>query len=441
MIDYYLRLALISFRRNPVLILLTVGAISFGVAMTMTAFTILYVMAGDPIPGKSGQLFAVQIDNGGPESRKVGDNEPPSQLTYRDALALLNVRFAKRQVAMYEVSMTAAPADRGGKPHPIFARATSADFFEMFDVPMLYGHAWDSSNESKTAPVVVLTKKLNERLFGNINSVGRSVELNDADYEVIGVTDDWDPKPRFYDAIAGGVLNFDAGDDAYLPLALAIGRRMSTAYYQFCGPGQPPGNSFDDMLRSECVWLQVWVQLPHRSDVAAYRTFLDNYSRDQQRSGRFAWAPNPRLRNVREWLVAQKVVPDDAKLAVVVASGFFAVCLVSALGLMLAKAFGRSEEFGVRRALGASRWDLFSQAAVESGLVGLLGGVCGLTFTLLCLMALRALFPSGMGRIAQMDSPLFALTIALAMVATVIVGFYPAWRSMRVAPALQMKGG
>jgi putative ABC transport system permease protein len=147
------------------------------------------------------------------------------------------------------------------------------------------------------------------------------------------------------------------------------------------------------------------------------------------------------LRNVREWLVAQKVVPNDARLSVIVASGFFTICLVSALGLTLAKVFGRSGEFGVRRALGASGWDLFSQALVESGLVGLLGGIFGLTFTLLCLHALRLLFPDGMGRIAQMDSPLFVTTIALGVAATLIVGLYPAWRSMRVAPALQMKGG
>jgi putative ABC transport system permease protein len=108
---------------------------------------------------------------------------------------------------------------------------------------------------------------------------------------------------------------------------------------------------------------------------------------------------------------------------------------------MLAKAFGRSGEFGVRRALGASGRDLFSQVAVESGIVGLLGGCCGVTFTLLCLWAIRGLYPGKMGRIAEMDAQLFATTIALAIVATIIVGFYPAWRSMRVAPALQMKGG
>jgi putative ABC transport system permease protein len=439
MLNYHFRLAVAGIRRNPVLTLLIVAAVSFGVAMTMTAVTVLYVMAGDPIPGRSGQLFAVQIDSGGPPSRKAGDPEPATQLTYRDALALLDARAARRQVAMYETSMTVAPANPSLMPFSIFVRVTSPDFFAMFDVPMLYGHSWSQSNAAQTGPIVVLGKKLNERLFGGTDSVGKSVALNGASYQVIAVTDDWDPKPRFYDVIGG--QNFEEGDDAYLPLALSIGRGLSTAEYVTCPPGQPPGDTFADMLRSECVWLQFWVQLPHQAEVAGYRRFLNNYSRDQQRSGRFAWPANPRLRNVRDWLVAQKVVPDDARLSVIVASGFFAVCLVSALGLMLAKALGRSAEFGIRRALGASGRDLFSQVVVESGIVGLLGGVCGVTLTLLCLRALRTLFPGGMGRIAQMDESLLAATIALALLATIVVGFYPAWRSMRVAPALQMKGG
>jgi putative ABC transport system permease protein len=438
MLDYYLRLALISFRRNPMLTLLTVGAIALGVAMAMTAFTILYVMSRDPIPTKSERLFAVQLDNGGPASRKPGDHEPPTQLTYRDALALLNARAAPHQVAMHQLSNTVTPDDTALKPFSMFARATSADFFAMFDVPMLYGQAWGASADAQRSPVIVLSRKLNERLFKGRNSVGRTVDLAHTRYQVIGVTDSWDPKPRFYDVIGG--QDFDAGEEAYLPLTTSIARGMTTSEYEFCNAGSP-GKTFEDLLRSECVWLQFWVELPHDADVAAYRTFLINYAQDQRRAGRFRWDPNVRLMNVRDWLVAQKTVPNDARLSVIVAAGFFVVCLVSVLGLMLAKVFGQLAELGLRRALGASGRDIFSQAIVESGVVGLLGGIGGVTLTLLSLQAIRSLFPAGMGRIAQMDMPLFVSTVVLAILATSLVGFYPAWRSTRVAPALQMKGG
>jgi putative ABC transport system permease protein len=437
MLDYYFRLALVSFRRHWTLTFLVVVAIAVGVALTMTAYTVLSVMSRDPIPWKSSQLFAVQLDNGGPRSRKAGDDEPPAQLTYRDAMALLNARRAKHQVAMHRIELRVTPADTVLKPFSIAGRATSADFFQIFDVPMLYGHGWSETRNEVTS-VVVLSKKLNERLFSGRNSVGQAVNLSGATYEVIGVTDEWDPKPRFYDVIGG--QTFDEGEDAFLPLALTVDRQLSTSEYEYCDAG-PPGETFGDLLRSECVWLQFWVELPSQSDVIGYRTFLNNYARDQQQSGRFTWQPNIRLRNVRDWLVAQKVVPNDARLSVLVAFGFLIVCLVSASGLMLAKDFSRAGEFGVRRALGASGRHIFSQTMVESSVIGLLGGALGLLLTLTALWALRELFPGGMARIAQLDAPLFATTFVVAVAAALATGFYPAWRSMQINPALQIKGG
>jgi len=438
MLDYYFRLALVSLRRHWTLTVLMVVAIAVGVALTMTAYTVLSVMSRDPIPWKSSQLFAVQLDNGGSRSRKAGDNEPPAQLTYRDALALLEARKAKHQVAMHQVELRVTPADSSLKPYSIAGRATSADFFQMFDVPMLYGHEWRDGQGEGRAAVVVLSKKLNERLFSGRNSVGQSVNLSGASYQVIGVTDEWDPKPRFYDVIGG--QNFDEGEEAFLPLDLTIDRQLSTSEYEYCDAG-PPGETFADLLRSECVWLQFWAELPTQSDILGYRHFLNNYARDQQQSGRFAWRPNIRLRNVRDWLVAQNVVPNDAKLSVLVAFGFLIVCLVSASGLMLAKDFARAGEFGVRRALGASGRHIFSQTIVESSVVGLLGGTVGLLLTLAALWALRELFPGGMARIAQLNAPLFATTFVVAVAAAVLTGFYPAWRSMQINPAMQIKGG
>jgi putative ABC transport system permease protein len=438
MLNYYFRLALGGFRREWRLTVLMVVAIALGVAMTMTAYTVLYVMSRDPIPEKSDQLFNVQIDNGGPRSRKPGDDEPPIQLSYRDAMALLNARAGRRQVAMHEVPLTVVPSDPHLSPVPIFGRAVSADFFPMFDVPMLFGHGWSESDDSRSAPVVVLSKKLNLQLFGGLNSVGKSLRLGDGVYRVIGVIDGWDPKPRYYDVVGG--QNFEEGEDIYLPLSVTVEHKIYTSEYVWCYTDSS-GSTFDDLRRSECVWWQFWVELPQARDVARYRQFLDSYARDQQRSGRFTWPPNNRLRNVREWLVSQKVVPDDAKLSVIVAFGFFVVCLVTALSLMLAKEFGRAPRLGMRRALGASRRNIFAQVIVESGLVGALGGACGLGLVIVSLWTIRILFPAGMSRIAQMDGMLVAMTIAFAVVATLIAGIYPAWVSMRIPPALQIKGG
>jgi putative ABC transport system permease protein len=82
-----------------------------------------------------------------------------------------------------------------------------------------------------------------------------------------------------------------------------------------------------------------------------------------------------RLRNVPDWLVARKIVSDDARLSAIVALAFLGICIVCALALMLARSLDRSGEYSLRRALGATRRTVFYQAATEAGLIGTGAGI------------------------------------------------------------------
>ena len=99
--------------------------------------------------------------------------------------------------------------------------------------------------------------------------------------------------------------------------------------------------------------------------------------------------PEVNLPNLMGYLAQQRVVPDDAKLQANLAFGFLLICIVNTVGLLLAKCLRRSREIGVRRALGATRRSIFAQFMVESGMVGVAGGVLGLIFAELGLWAIR----------------------------------------------------
>src|SRR5580704_1908109 len=91
MLGYYFKLAVRSLRRNPVLTALMIAAVGVGIGASMTMLTNLRVMTGDPIPGKSAQLFAPQLDVWGPDSRHAagaaGGDRLLDTFTYRDAMA------------------------------------------------------------------------------------------------------------------------------------------------------------------------------------------------------------------------------------------------------------------------------------------------------------------------------------------------------------------
>ena len=102
MFSYYLRLALASLRRTPVLSALMVLALGLGIGAFMTTFTVYYLMSGDPIPHKSDVLFAVQLDNWDPNddpTESAKDVQP--QLTYRDFVALEQSALASESTRAY----------------------------------------------------------------------------------------------------------------------------------------------------------------------------------------------------------------------------------------------------------------------------------------------------------------------------------------------------
>ena len=431
MFGYYLDLALRSLRRNKALTALMVLAIALGIGASMTTLTVLHVLSGDPLPGRSNTLYAPQLD-----PRDMGDyqphDEPPDQVTWIDGMNLLQARRADRQALMTGGNVAIQPAQSALAPFYETARYTTADFFPMFGVPFRYGHAWGAAADGASERVVVISNKLNEKLFGGRDSTGRMLRVENHALRIIGVLGDWRPNPHFYDL---NVKNYGGDEGVYLPLSTSQDLHLA-----HLGGADCWGNGGADATpTAPCVWLQFWVQLDTPAKAAAYKEFLVHYSEEQKALGRFQRPPNVQLRNVMQWLDYEHVVPGDVQLQSWLALGFLLVCLVNTVGLMLAKFLRRSAELGVRRALGASQRALFSQLLVESGVIGLAGGLGGLLLAYLGLWLVRRQ-QADYSSLAHLDGAMLLMTLVLAVGASLLAGVLPAWRACHIAPALQLKG-
>ena len=186
------------------------------------------------------------------------------------------------------------------------------------------------------------------------------------------------------------------------------------------------------------MWIQYWVELGTEEKRASYLNYLTNYSDQQRTAGRYERPTNVKLRNVMDWLDYNRVVPNDVVMQLWLGFGFLLVCLLNTVGLLLAKFLRRSSEIGVRRALGASRREIFKQCLVEAGTIGLAGGVFGLLLSMLGLWAVRQQ-PSSYAELARLDLGMLLTTFVLAIFASLLAGLLPAWRAMQVTPAIQLK--
>jgi len=435
MFSYYLKLGWLSIRRNPLLSTLMIAAIAVGIGASMTIITVNYVMSGNPIPQKSDQLFYVQLDSGDPIDHDNEGFEPPDQMTYLDAMALMKAGKAYRQVASNRSGLVLEPQGEGERPFSVTSRNTWADFFPMFDLPFLYGGGWDDSVDDNLEKAVVLSKEINERVFGGENSVGRSLRLNGMDFQVVGVMDKYLPVPRFYDVTTGA---FDEPAEVFIPFNIAVEYELPRNGNTSCWK-TPDGDGFAAFLNSECVWIQFWAELRNDEEKQDYMAFLNAYTEQQKEMGRFPRPLNNRLSNVMEWMEIQEVVEDDAQVMLGLSLLFLVVCLLNTIGLLLAKFLGKSGDISLRRALGASRSSLFVQHMIESGMIGLGGGVLGLGLTWLGLRGIKILFGEFVENLVGLDWVMVLTAIGLAIVSALLAGLYPTWRACRIAPASQLK--
>lgn len=435
MLSYYFFLGLRSLKRNPVLTSLMVLTLAIGVAASVSTLTILHVMSGDPIPQKSDRLFATIIDPGQKEGYVPGQSWADHQLTYKDVQAFLNSGQGERRTGLYAINAVAEPARKDVGVMAMTGLAATKDFFAMLDIPFLHGQAWGASEDKASSDVVVLNRRMAEKLFGSTNPVGQKMRMLGGEYTVVGVLDHWNMRPRFF-AYMGRSAMFLHEDEFLIPLSNAIRRETPHAGSMSCSNRRDPG--WQALLDSECTWFHFWFEMKSAGQRAELQNYIDSYVSEQQKLGRFErHAPN-KLFNVREWLIEKRVIGDDSKISAWLAFGFLLLCLVNTIGLLLAKFSVRASEVGVRRALGASKREIFTQFLIEAAVVGLVGAFVGVLLALGALQ-LIALQSRTLAAVAHMDWLMLSVTFLMSISAAILAGLLPTWRACQVTPAIQLK--
>ena len=437
MVSYNTRIAIKSLRRHPYLTAVIIAGIALGIWASTTFTTVRHMFARDPLPGRSSHLFYIRMDNWDPARAYPtggGAGLPlPPQVTYRDSVELMRSSIPVRQTADFISNVVVYPDRKVSRPWTSPLRLCFSDFFAMFNVPFQYGHGWDKRADANAEPVVVIDDNTNQKLFGGANSVGKHIRLADRDFTIVGVLAPWRPFIRMYDLNGNFVSE---PEPLFIPFSLTP--KMQLRPFGNTDNWKNGGATYDEFLASETDFIQYWVELRSPGDVAAYHRFLDDYVTQQKKSGRFPRPLFNSVRSMREVMIEYGIVRPQMTAMAVMSILFLIICSMNLTGLLLGKFLARAPEVSVRRALGATRADIFMQHIIECELVGVAGGVIGMLISVGTLRFIGKLIADSAR--FSLDVEMIAAAVFLSLVAGLLAGIYPAWRICTVQPAIQLKG-
>lgn len=418
-----LALAVRNIKRAPLPYLLTVLILSLGLGMFFSNATLYYWLNHDPLPHKSHSLFFPQIN----ATLQPCDScsEPLPVLSYLDVQRLSRSDIPSAKAAMFQSAGYARlPAKMRQTPTPVQLRVTQRDFFTLFDVPFLHGQRWADDSARRE---LILSKDTAERFFGRSNAVGETLQLGNDLFTITGVLDNWAMLPRLYDVANG--LGAAPSADIYVPWETAFDLGIKSNTTTMSRDSRDYSENFAVNGREgDFFQAQFWLQLDTPTQVEAYKQFMQQLVQSEKEAGRHPRPEANRLTNILDITSHFNARNRQLDAFALVSLLFLLVCLFNASHLSLNRYLASQYEFGLRRALGASRSQLqqlvLADVVVSAGLAFLLS----LAVASAAMALIASLLPSTRS-LTQWSPLMFSAMAATAFAASYLVTLYPALRA------------
>jgi predicted permease len=288
----------------------------------------------------------------------------------------------------------------GNEAERVAGRLLTTNLFSVLGVAPAKGRDFlPEENEPGAGPVVIVSHALWQRRFGgDPNLVGKTINVNDKDFTIIG--------------ILPSDFQFFSPSDIFVPINQFKERWMEVR-------GSHPGLFAVGRLKSDINLEQA------RADMDSVAAALaEQYPQSNTGAGVIA---NPLFENV-----VSNIRPT--LLVLLGAVGFvLLIACANVANLLLARSRGRQKEIAIRTAIGASRLRIIRQLLTESLLLSVAGGGLGLLLALWGTDALVAFIPDGLPRAegVHIDGQVLGFTLAVSLLTGIIFGLVPALQSSK----------
>jgi putative ABC transport system permease protein len=375
-------------RRSPRFTLTALTVLVLGIASTTAIFSVAYAVLVRPLPYADPERLVFLAEHQGNGIAWPNFDDWRRRATSFDGLAS---------------SLADAVIVTGGQlPKRLDSRSVTVNFFTVIGAAPSQGRMFDESDVRPGAtPAAVVSHAFSMREFGNPPAaIGQTVTFNRTSYTVIGVL-----PPGF---------QYMTPADVYLLLE-----------------PQVAANYRGMLSRSNHTTLYAVGRLKPGADLTSARAEMENIA-----SALALEYPdtNKGRSGIHMVPLAERVVGDIAPTLTVLA-GAVALLLVIAcvnLGsLLLNRSASRAHEFGIRAAIGGSRWSLIRQLLVEHGLLVATGGVLGALAGAAILSGLVSVAPPDTPRLDEirLDFAVLSITTLFSCACAFLFGVLPVLRN------------
>ena len=311
------------------------------------------------------------------------------------------------------------------------AEFVSGNYFDVLGIRADRGRTFtpDEDKTPGTQPYVVISEVFRQKYFSNQEPVGQKLTLNDVPLTVIGVA-----------PVAFGGMMLERPAEVWLPVLMHQQLEQSKfienrkdRFMSLVGRIKDGSNSAQAEADLDLVAQRVKEANTPAGTVTKGMPFSEQHIKFE-----------PGGKGIS---ILRKRFSSPLKLLMVVVGLVLLIACANVAGLLLARGLSRRKEMAIRLSLGANSWRLTRQLLTESLLLAVAGGAVGLLIapwlvTLLVksqsrLDIARTLLGQGV------DRRILAFTVLTTIVAGLIFGVFPAWRSSRpqIVPMLKDEGG
>ena len=271
------------------------------------------------------------------------------------------------------------------------------DFFAIKNWPLESGTLFSEEQERASARTVLLGYTVAEQLFGSAPAVGKRVIINRVPFVVAGILTE-----------RGQGLDLGNEDNqVYVPLSTAMHRLMNVDHFSGIVIEIDSIDSMDAAAAQLRALLHGLHHIqPNQSDdfqVQNQKTLLDTQLAAASRLSFFLW-----------WIGGSALLVSGL--------GIVAICWTAVKE--------RSREVGTRRALGATRHDIFFQITAETFMLAAIGSLLGLAFAWpASLYISRAV---GLPFVFERDIAVYAVAVAITL--NLAFSALPSRRAASISP-------